>query len=409
MTAARGTLRAWCWRWSAALVVALAATAVTVYPPYANWPPIRSDGSGYHIWTYALLKGDLSFAWFQGDRTEVALHQPDPAVTRYTCKYPPGVAILRLPVMAWAADPARNGPPFSPAEHWACLALGALTLVATAALCLDACYRLGASPLWANLSILVLTFGTGLFHYGTYDGGYSHVYSAALAAGLMWLTVRAISLQHPLPVWPIVAFVALLLLVRTTNVVLIGSWACACAVWGSAASRSPGFRHRSAGAATVGVFLGVVATLGVNYEMFGRLTFHTYPGEEFHWNEPHLLAVLFGEDQGLLTSYPVLGLSVVITLLAGRTRRAALGFLLVLAGYTVLYGHWWTWHLGCGFGHRGFVEAVPFAIPILSLALTVLPRKIAIGFGGVALIAAGFTLVQMCTYWGSRLERTATF
>ena len=43
------------------------------------WPPIRSDGCGYHIWTYAILKGDLSFSWYEGEPSDVALHQPDPA------------------------------------------------------------------------------------------------------------------------------------------------------------------------------------------------------------------------------------------------------------------------------------------------------------------------------------------
>ena len=46
MTGTRSILLAWCRRWSSVLVVALAATAVTVYPTYSNWPPIRSDGTG---------------------------------------------------------------------------------------------------------------------------------------------------------------------------------------------------------------------------------------------------------------------------------------------------------------------------------------------------------------------------
>lgn len=390
-------------------MVTLVVTAVTVYPPYANWPPIRADGAGYHIWNYALLKGDPSFSWFQGEPSEVALHQPDAAVQRYTCKYPLGVALLRLPVMAFVTDADRCGLPYSPAEHWACLALGALALVATVLLGLDTCYRLRAPPLWGNVSVLLLTFGTGLFHYSTYDGGYSHVYSTVLVAGLVWLAVRAVELGQLLPVFPVVLLVANLFLVRTTNVVLIGSWAMACALYAiSAASRSPNFLLRATGAAAIGLFLGLAVTLAVNSQMFGRLTFDTYPGEEFHWNDPRHLLVLFGKEQGLLCSYPVIGLAVLAALITRPTRIAALGVLLVIAAYTVLYGYWWNWHLGCGFGHRGFVEVVPLLVPVLAKSLAAVSRRGAIAFIVPALVATGYTLVEMCFYWGARSYRIAT-
>ena len=409
MTGTRSILLAWCRRWWSVLVVALAATAVTVYPTYSNWPPIRSDGAGYHIWTYALLKGDLSFSWYEGNPAEVALHRPDPAVPRYTCKYPPGVALVRLPVMACVTDPARNGPPYSPAEHWACLALGAAALVATAALGLDACRRVGVPAVWGNVSVLLLTFGAGVFHYGTYDASFSHVYSALLTAALVWAAVRAVERNRPLALAPVVVLVALLLLVRTTNVVLIGGWGLACAAWAGAACGSPGLRLRATGGAAAGVALGLAVTLAVNHQMFGRLTFHTYPGEEFHWNDPHLLDVLFDADQGLFTAYPVFAVALLAPLVARGTRAAALGLAGVVAAYTVLYGHWWSWHLGGGFGHRGFVEAVPFAVPVLAKALASLPRRVAIAFAVIGSVATVYTVVLMCHYWGLRAYRTATF
>ncbi len=396
---------AWLWRWCSVVVVAVAATVVTVYPTYANWPPIRSDGAGYHIWNYALLKGDLSFAWFDGDPEPVALHQPDPGVRRFTCKYPPGVALLRLPVMALATDPARTGQPFSPAEHWACLALGAAALIGAVALGLGACRRAGVPLIWSHASILMLTFGTGLFHYATYDAGYSHVYSALLAAALVWLAVRAADTQKPVPLVPVVALVALLLLVRTTNIVLIGSWAAACVL----ALNGSANRVRAAGAAALGVAVGLALTLAVNRAMFGRFTFHTYPGEEFHWHDPHMLLVLGGALNGLFRYAPVLAVALVAALVARGTRLAGVVLVGVVAAYVVLYGHWWTWSLGCGFGHRGFVELVPFAIPVLAKALAALPRKVAIAFTALGTAATIYTVVRMGLYWGDRAFRTATF
>lgn len=402
MTGARSALRAWCGRHVSVLVVAVAAAAVTVLPPYANGPAIRSDGAGYHIWTYAILKGDLTFSWFRGDPEEVSLHRPDPAAERYTCKYPPGVALLRLPVMACVTNPARNGPPYSPTEHFVCLSLGAAALVATAALGLDTSRRLGAAPVWAHGAVLALTFGTGLYHYGTYDAGFSHVYSALLVAGLVWLAARAGTSGRPLPVAPVAALVALLVLVRTTNVVLIGSWLLGCGLWPGAAHRSPRFRFRAACAVALGGLAGTVATLAVNRAMFGRFTFHTYPGEEFRWQEPHMWDVLFDARNGALSFYPVLAVALVAAALARPTRVAALGLAGVFAAYTVLYGHWWSWQLGEGFGHRGFVEAVPLAVPVLAKALSSLTRPVSNAVTVAGTVVTAYTVLRMGDYWGSK-------
>jgi hypothetical protein len=396
-------LARWCARCSSVLLIASATIWVTKDPPYDNGPPIRSDGEGYHVWTYAILKGDLSFSWFRGDTEKAGLHQPDPAVRRFSCKYPLGVALLRLPVMAFVADPQRNGPPYYTAEHWACLILGAAALIATAALGLDSCYRLGVNPVWANAAVLLLTFGTGLFHYGTYDACYSHINSALLVAALVWLAVRAADGARPLPIIPVVMLTAALFLVRTTNILLIGFWMLGCI--GSPVARSarpPGFRSRAISAAAFGLMLGLGVTLAVNYEMFGRLTLHTYPGEGFVWDDPHLLQVLTGERYGLLRLYPILGATVLAGLIAPRSRGWAIGLVLVLAAYTALYGYWWTWHLASGFGHRGFVEVVPLAIPVLALALSSLPRPAAWGAILLGGAATAYSLIQMWEYWHDR-------
>lgn len=159
----------------------------------------------------------------------------------------------------------------------------------------------------------------------------------------------------------------------------------------------------------MGVALGLVVTLAVNREMFGRFTFYTYPGEEFHRNDPHVLLVLGGGKHGLFRYYPVMAVALLAPLVARGTRLAALGLLGVVAAYVVLYGHWWSWHLGDGFGHRGFLEAVPFAVPVLAKALSSMSRRVAITFTVLGAAATIYTIVQTCLYWGGRSQLTATF
>lgn len=393
----------WLGRWWSVCLIALAAAAVTVCKPYDNGPPIRSDGNGYHIWTYAILKGDISFSWFQGDAEDVRLVQLDPTVTRYICKYPPGVALIRLPVMAFLADPNRNGPPFSESEHWACLICSALALTATAGLGLATCYRLGVGPVWANVSVFLMTFGTGLFHYGTYDASFSHVYSAVFIAALIWLGARAVDLSRPLPILPVIVLSAGLFLVRTTNILLVGCFCLGCLVWAwRHPNHSPGLRMRALAATSVGIALAIGITLALNYTMFGRLTFNTYPTEKFNWNDGMMLHVLIAESHGVFRIYPMLGVAVITGLLTRRSRLMTGGLVLVITAYTVLYGHWWEWHLGSGFGHRGFVEVVPLAIPVFAVALAALPRWFSHAVVLVGCAAVAYALVLMWQYWHNR-------
>ena len=52
-------------RWGSLLIVVAILVPVTLFQPYRNGPPIRSDGAGYHLWTRVLLEGDLSFERYQ--------------------------------------------------------------------------------------------------------------------------------------------------------------------------------------------------------------------------------------------------------------------------------------------------------------------------------------------------------
>jgi hypothetical protein len=136
--------------------------------------------------------------------------------------------------------------------------------------------------------------------------------------------------------------------------------------------------------------------------MFGKLTLNTYPGEGFVWDDPKMLLVLAGEQHGLFRLYPVLGVTVLAGLIAPRSRGATAVLILALAAYTVLYGHWWTWHLASGFGHRGFVEVVPLSIPVLALALASLPRWAAWSVTVLGSATTIHTLIQMGQYWHNR-------
>jgi hypothetical protein len=388
----------WGRRWASLLVVVAGLLAVKVFH---SGPGIHADGVGYHLWTYAILKGDAAFSWLPDTGGAKYLMQPDTTQRRYACKYPPGVALVRLPLMAFVVDPDRNGPPYSKNEHRLCLVVSALALLAVAGLCLLVCERLGVSALHRHGAVVVLTFGTGLFHHATFDAAASHIYSALGAAALLWIAVVAVQDRAgrlPLILTQFILF--LLVLVRNTNVIMIAFWSLGLFAWGwNRGLRSMGVWLRNAAIVASTVASGVAIQLAINYNAFGRLQLSSYGQESFDFSRCMLGEVMFSYERGLFTYYPICLVALLAGFLTRQTRRLTLGVTLLVLAYGTLYGFWHNWKLGHGFGHRGFVDMVPFLVPVLALALNRLSdvwRRLILS---CSVPAVALTLLVMVGYW----------
>ena len=234
-------------------------------------------------------------------------------------------------------------------------------------------------------------FGTGLFHYGTYDSSFSHVYSALLLAVLLWVLLGRVNRD---PGWGSRAAVGLLalllILVRSTNIVLVALGAVA--TWG--ARTRPHLLPLAigaAGAASIQLAYNVLAT--------GTMTFSSYGTERFVWERPMWASVLLSYERGVFTYYPVLGVALAAGLIVRRTRRAGLllcALFLLVAG---LYGFWASWYLGGGFGHRGFVELTPAVALLLGVALERMSPRARMATIVACLIATCMTMQFMWGYW----------
>jgi hypothetical protein len=385
-------------RWSSLLFVAAVLVPVTLFQPYRNGPPIRSDGEGYHVWTRLLLEGDLSFQRYEKVQGIFRMH---PSGDRYANAYPPGLALLRFPVMAFLVQCGPNAPLFSAAEHWANLVLSALALVAVCWLCLRTCALLAIDVSASHCAVLALVFGTGLFHYATYDGCFTHIYSALGAALLMWLGVRAAVRGHDRPSQLATGLTGFfLLLIRNTNVILIGALAVAYVCW---RKRQTGTRIAESLQGLAGLLAGTTTAaavqLAINWYYLGQPVLSSYPGQLFQWQRPMQGPVLFSCERGLFSYYPVVAVALAAAWLIRRTRPAACWFSLLVLAYATLYGFWYSWMLGGGFGHRGFVELMPLALVLFAAALgDMTPRwRQAVGVAGLA--ATVVTVHFMVAYW----------
>jgi len=390
---------------AAPLIFAGAAIAVTVHVPYDNGPPIRSDGLGYHTWTRALLDGHLSFCPYLRRSSPHAISAPQKKTGRCANRYPPGLALLRFPVMA-PFTVANHGQLRSGAEdavdQWFAIVAG---VVAVSSM-VYAGEALGAGVLFANLAALALAFGTGLFHYATYDSSFTHVYNAAML-GLLLACVVAWT-KRPRAGLIVAAAILSFLVVLTREplviviVVMGGAWMLH--EVRQLGGREAVERHRSIViAAAAGCAAALALLIAYNAFVFGYFTVSSYGQETFVFSRFHQLDVAFSFQKGLVTWYPVVAVVLVAAILARRV-WGVLYFLAATVPLVVLYGFWDQWSLAGGFGHRGFVDVVPFYGVIFAVCLRSLGRRLR----AVILVAAALSLIAtlslMRAYWDGSIS-----
>ena len=346
------------------LILAIVLARIASGSAYRNGPEIRSDGVGYHAWTRAIVTRDFSFCeWARTGPNFFSFSDPARGVCQN--KYPVGLALLRLPVMAFLVDLSPGAPLISDAEHRASAILSALALWITVALIAWTLSMLNVPPGRANAVLVITLLATGLFHYGTYDGSFTHVYSALFCSLLCALAVRQSRYGHRIPNAAIFASAFFLIAIRTTNIFLL-----ICMSVAYLALRNWALNRQMWGAASL-VVAGTAAAVGLqvsyNFYVHNALMFSTYGEESFLFDRPMQDAVLLSYERGLLTYQPIFGLAAVCAL-ATRSARGW-GWLLLgsIVAYVTLYGYWHSWMLGGGMGHRGFVELAPLVSISLGL------------------------------------------
>jgi len=389
--ASRGT--AW-WPWVLPAIWVAAVVAATVWTPYRAGPPIRDDGIGYHVWSYALWSGDWSFAGSERVPDEACALRPSAAFAdRQVNRYPMGVGLVRLPAVVFLIGDGSLRT-FTAAEHTVVLACGAAALLLTVGLMWRTLRAAGVGWWPAELAVTCGLFGTGLFHYGTHDGSYSHVFSAAGVAWLVWLWCRLWRGGRSPSAAVSLLVAAVLLLIRNTNVFLLAAAGlavlCTSAPWRA--------RIKHAAVLAIGGVAGASVQVAYNHYATGVWTLSSYEAG-FLWHRPMAHAVLWSAERGLFTYYPALAVMVLAGLVERRTRRWTLGYIALMAALATLYGFWAQWPLGGGFGHRGFVELVPGGVVLFGLAWREASARRRVAYGVLGGVSTLMTLQLMAGYW----------
>lgn len=335
---------------------------------------IFADKAGYYVFLPALFIYDFNPAKFP-DSVDVKTGfgftlTEDKIIT----KYPTGVAILQSPffLSAHLYTKLSNGKSdgFGVAYHKA-IDVSAIFYLIAGLLFLYKFLKNYFSTKVILLSQFILLLGTNLYYYSTVESGLSHVYSFFLFSAFLFYYKQFIEKKAIKLVVFLSIILGFIFIVRPINIVLILPFLFL--DYNGVKDFLNRFKLELKGY-FCGVFVFALAiSPQIIYYLYlsNSLVYYSYGEEAFIYKySPKIFKVLFAFENGWVTNNPlhvvtIIGLMYMLRL---KLKNATI-VLVTIVFVTITYASWWSTQLGCGLGHRGFVEF--YVILIIPLAYLV--------------------------------------
>jgi len=216
--------------------------------------------------------------------------------------------------------------------------------------------------------ILLIILSSGIFYYGIFETGMSHIYSFACLACIIFLLLNKSHINPKFYLLYIVIPSLLYIIIRPVNGLMLMSLFIGFIYVNNEAY----FNIHVLKSITIQQLLLIflIATIIIFPQLyyykyaFGNFFAKSYQNESFQTPTPNrIFELLFSPHNGLLIYYPV-GLFILLYNLFTKNKFKGL-FLFVFISYVLIYASWWSLSLGCSFGHRTFNDVILiFFIPI---------------------------------------------
>ena len=404
------------WFVAAAAAAALIAYAALYGRLAADPPPIRSDGYSYYVYLPAAFIYDdpsleaLSREWYGGSFPDFTGIRRWPSTGRWVNLHPIGTAVLEAPFFVaadlltrWSNFP-RDG--FSVYYQHAAALAGLAYFLAGLAILRRLLSR-HFTPGVVLATLVCVTWGTNLFHYGVYDASFSHAFAFFLTCA--WIALVDVWWREATPgrSAALGAVAALIVLTRHTNAIFLAVLPLfGVERWRDVAPRMRSLVERRRALAVAALVGGACVLPQAALYKFatGAFIVNAYETHQmgFSFASPHVGAVLFSTQKGLFFWSPILLLSVAGAAVArGWTRTLTLAAVVVFALQTYLVASWAQWQYGATFGHRAFTDGLGLAAPFMAstfewAAARRAPRY-AIAIAATAAVL--LSIAQMTQYW----------
>jgi len=394
-------------------IVAL-LTYVLVYALVLSVPPIRSDGWGYYAYLPAWgIFHDPSFEALArdccaGELPAFSVIFRWPETGRWMNAHPIGEALLLLPfflvadaLTQWSNLP-RDG--FSLYYQYGAGLAGVVYFV-TGLWLLKRLLERNFSPGVVLATLASMTWGTNLFHYGTFDTMFSHAFAFFACAALL-LAIRRF---YEAPAWPsallLGGMAGLTMLIRHTNAIVLALVPLYGVTNLATARRRVGWLREHwvpPLLATVALFVVVLPQFALYYWVTGHWLLNPYGANwGFDFASPKIVQVLFSPQKGLLFWSPILIFSLAgLFFMRPKAQEFWLAAPLVIAAQIYLVASWFEWQFGASYGHRAFTDLFPvFALGMAAFYDRIDATRLATPVTALASLAAMLSVIQMLQYW----------
>jgi len=367
----------------AATALVAVAAYVAVYSRAGGDAPIHSDGYSYYVYLPAtLIYKDPSLTaladeWYGGVYPDFTGITRRPDTGRWLNPHPIGVAILMAPffllsdALTWWSNLPRDGFSFY-YQHGAGLA-GIVYFLAGLALLQHILSRhFSRGVVFATL--VSITWGTNLFHYGVFDGTFSHAFSFFLVCALLFFTERWWERPTRGDSVLLGVIAALIVLTRHTNAIFL----LVLPLYGITSMSDLGARTGELWRRRQLLLIAIVVSAAGLVPQFALYRWTTGAwltnpygafNVGFSWGAPQISRVLFSTQKGLFFWSPLLLLTFFGAIVAeGWTRHLVLATAVAFAVQTYVVSCWWDWQFGASYGHRAFTDGFALAAPFLASA-----------------------------------------
>ncbi len=328
---------------------------------------IWADKAGYNVYLPALFIYDFDAAKFpEGTEKHIGYgFSLDSVSNKVITKYPYGVAFMQSPfwLIAHITSPQKDG--FSMYYQKAIDFAGSFYLTLGLFFLLLTINRYRNVSISIMLSILI-ALSTGIFYYGIYETGMSHIYSFCCMSIILFLGLNPKKTTTHFLVMVLIS--ALYIVIRPLNAVFLIPFILMIYLEGKLIVLKEVFKFYSPKTLIMSVLiisLLLLPQLLYYHYAYGSFVANSYQKEPFFFPSiSRVIELLFSPNNGLFIYYPIL-LIVLIHSIFIKSNYNKLSLFLITS-YILIYASWWSLSLGCSFGHRAINDIlILFFIPLI--------------------------------------------
>lgn len=364
---------------------------------------IYGDKAGYYMYLPATFNYNFQAKSFPDsiDFKTGTGFRLDTLNNKVTTKYTYGTALMQLPFylvansLAEAFDYKKDG--FSPIYQKTIDIAAAVYLVFGLYL-LSLFLSKKYGYISSSITVLLVVSGTNLFYYSIDETGMTHVYSFFLLSLLLYLSDKTnyFNINNAFYLFLLGLIMGLSIVVRPINLILL-----AFVFFIDINNKSELLERirvifhpkRMLFFILGGVIISVPQFLYWNY-LSGSPLFYSYENEFFTWFNPETIKLWFSPNNGLFIYTPfylVIIACIVYYIKAGNISGRNNLLLFIVMSY--ILSCWWSWHFGCSFGARNFIDQLPLhAIPLAFVVDRIIHKR------DWKFYFAGFLVVSMIYY-----------